>query len=73
MECLNCLSNDAEPRRPKGWQWLIAPIVWPIRCERCIRWYFYPTFLVLFEYRPGHSKRERAKREKKEAKEKREE
>lgn len=50
MECLNCLSHEARPRWPKAWQWLLAPLVIPVRCERCISWYYYPTILAIIEY-----------------------
>lgn len=50
MECLNCLSKQARIRRPLTfWDYFWSPIMLPIKCQRCLRHWRFPTILVGLE------------------------
>jgi hypothetical protein len=46
MECINCLSREARTLKARGWQVLMAPIVVPVMCNRCLTSYYYPRMFL---------------------------
>jgi hypothetical protein len=46
MHCYRCLSKAARFRELRKRDWLIAPLGVPMRCDRCISSYYYPTLLL---------------------------
>ena len=49
LHCLNCMSTEARRLKLSGFQWLIAPLVVPVMCNRCLTSYYYPRFLLLLD------------------------
>jgi hypothetical protein len=53
MKCVECLSKNARRRKLEGWEWIFSPLVVPVTCNRCLRWYYYPTFMLLLDKLAG--------------------
>lgn len=50
MECVNCLSKQANIRRPLTfWDYFWSPLVLPMKCVRCLHRWRIPTVLVGIE------------------------
>lgn len=48
MRCLICLSKQpTRGLRPHGWQWLFTPLIWPVRCNRCLKAFYAPTLFFI--------------------------
>jgi len=46
MHCYRCLSKAAKFRHLSTRDWLLSPLGVPMRCDRCISNYYYPTILL---------------------------
>ncbi|HWA98884.1 MAG TPA: hypothetical protein VG713_10350 [Pirellulales bacterium] len=46
MHCSHCLSSAARFRPLKSHDWWLAPLALPVKCQRCLTSYYYPTFLI---------------------------
>ncbi|HEX4132508.1 MAG TPA: hypothetical protein VHZ24_20925 [Pirellulales bacterium] len=40
------MSKQATFRKLEWRDWLLSPLALPVRCQRCLTKYYYPTFLV---------------------------
>jgi hypothetical protein len=51
MQCFNCLNKKARVRRPlRYWEYVLAPLILPVHCKRCLNTWHFPTVLVLLEH-----------------------
>ena len=50
VRCVNCLSQQARICRPHGYQWLVAPLVLPCKCARCITSWYELTLSAVLAY-----------------------
>lgn len=49
MHCLHCMSKEVRRQRISGWQWLLAPLMVPVMCNRCLTRYYYPRVLLYWQ------------------------
>lgn len=54
LQCLNCMSKEARRLKLSLLQRLIAPLVVPVLCNRCLTSYYYPRMLIIMERLSGH-------------------